>query len=160
METINMKLKIKNMKTSLIVLSIFLFSNLVTAQERYPVTVGQVLMDGYDPVSYFDGKPQKGKENITTKVDGRVIRFATVANKERFLKGGNKYTIAYGSWCSISMVNGDYVVPDYTLFKIQDKDLLFFSVKAFFNGLTAWERDPIYNKVLADLAFNKQFGLK
>lgn len=128
-----------------------------TAQEKYPVEVGGLLLDGYDPVSFFDHAPVKGKEDITATFDGRIIRFASTINRDRFLREKYKYMPAYGGWCAISMVKKNLVLPDYTMYKIQDDQLHFFAVKGFFNGQTAWEKDPILHKVIADVNYDRLF---
>lgn len=43
------------------------------------------------------------------------------------------------------------------MYKIQDGKLHFFAVRAFFNGLTAWEKDPEGNKIKADSNYYKHF---
>lgn len=137
--------------------TLLLFSIIVTAQDAYPVNNGGVLLDGYDPVSYFDEKVEKGDENISVEVDGRKLLFSSERNKEAYQKDPSRYEPAYGGWCAIAMVDKTFVVPDYTLYKIQDGALLFFSIRAFFNGLTEWEKDADKNKLLADTNYTVLF---
>lgn len=127
------------------------------AQEAYPVENGGVLLDGYDPVAYFDDKVEKGDSEIFIEVDGRKLLFASVASKEKYEQSPTEYEPAYGGWCAIAMVDKTFVVPDYTLYKIQDGALMFFSIRAFFNGLTQWDKDPDKNKILADTNYTVLF---
>ncbi len=139
--------------------SLFLFVTLTSAlgQEAYPVYKGDVLFDGYDPVAYFDGIPRKGTEQYATLHDGRKVLFASDRNREKFEREPEKYAPAYGGWCAIAMVDETFVIPDYSLFKIQDGELLFFSIRAFFNGLTEWDKEPVENKIKADINYSVLF---
>lgn len=145
------------MKTYISTLLIMLSATILNAQDMYSVGNGEVLIDGYDPVSYFDGNPQKGKSEIYVSIEGRKVLFASEENKKEFINNQEKYFPEYGGWCAIAMVDGSFVIPDYSLYKIQDGRLLFFSVRAFFNGLTEWEKNPKSNLVKADGNYMKYF---
>jgi len=93
---------------------------------------------------------KKGNEKLAAEVDGRKLLFSSAENLEIFKENPQKYTPAYGGWCAIAMVDNTFVRPDYTVYKVQDDQLLFFSVRAFFNGLTEWDKDEDKNKILAD----------
>ncbi len=139
--------------------SLFLFITVTSAlgQEAYPVSKGDVLLEGYDPVSYFGGSPQKGTEQYAFLHNGRKVLFASERNREKFEQEPEKYAPAYGGWCAIAMVDNTFVVPDYSLFKIQEGELLFFSIRAFFNGLTEWDKEPMKNKIIADTNYTVLF---
>ena len=137
---------------------LLMFSMIVMAQEAYPVEDGEVLLDGYDPVSYFIGEAKKGKPDISIVIDGRQLLFSSEENKQTYEQSPEKFEPAYGGWCAIAMVDKTFVVPDYTLYKIQDGALMFFSIRAFFNGLTEWDRDPDKNKLLADTNYTVLFN--
>ncbi len=141
----------------LLSISLVLLLQTVHGQEAYAVEQGELLIGGYDPVAYFDQEVKKGLEQYATELDGRRLLFSSEENRNRFLEAPEKYTPAYGGWCAIAMVDKTFVVPDYTLYKIQDGDLLFFSVRAFFNGLTQWNKDADKNKVLADSNYTDTF---
>ena len=120
------------------------------AQDAFAVEQGALLLDGYDPVAYFDNQVTKGKPQFTYTLNGRQLQFASAENLNKFEENPQKFTPAYGGWCAIAMVDNTFVVPDYTLYKIQDGKLMFFSIRAFFNGLTEWDKDPDKHKILAD----------
>lgn len=141
----------------LFVFGLVLVSVIAEAQEAYPVDNGQVLLDGYDPVSYFDAMIKKGNPEIFIETDGRKLLFSSEDNKETYQHNPKKYEPAYGGWCAIAMVDKTFVVPDYTLYKIQEGALMFFSIRAFFNGLTEWDKDPDKNKLLADTNYTVLF---
>ena len=142
---------------SLLILLSLIFIPQLKAQDAYAVGSGEILIDGYDPVAYFDSEVKKGSESFSLEISGRKLLFSSAENKERYQDNPDKYTPSYGGWCAIAMVDGTFVVPDYTLYKIQDGELLFFSVRAFFNGLTQWNKDADKNKVLADGQYTDYF---
>ncbi|MDW3194144.1 MAG: YHS domain-containing (seleno)protein [Cytophagales bacterium] len=142
---------------SLFTFLLLICSSIVVAQEAYPVENGEVLLDGYDPVSYFLGEAKKGSSDILIEIDGRHLLFSSEENKKTYEQSPEKFEPAYGGWCAIAMVDKTFVVPDYTLYKIQDGALMFFSIRAFFNGLTEWDKDPDKNKLLADTNYTVLF---
>ena len=137
--------------------TLLLFAAFAMAQDAYPAEYGEVLFGGYDPISYFDDKVEKGNPGIFFKIEGRKLLFTTEAHKKAYQENPEIYAPAYGGWCAIAMVDKTFVVPDYTLYKVQDGTLLFFSVRAFFNGLTEWDKDPDKNKLLADTNYTVLF---
>ena len=112
-----------------------------------------IAFDGYDLTSYFEGVPVQGHKLISYQYQGMNLIFNTKENKKKFIDNPDKYIPAYGGCCATAVVHGSLVKPDFKLFKIQDEKLLFFEVKAFFNGQTQWEKDPGYHKLLADAQF-------
>ncbi|MGB3464795.1 MAG: YHS domain-containing (seleno)protein [Cyclobacteriaceae bacterium] len=133
----------------------FIFLASSEAFGQYATHGESIAFDGYDLTSYFDGEPVKGKETYSFQYKGLNLKFVSAASKQKFIKNPEKYLPAYGGWCATAVVNGSLVRPSYSLFKIQEEKLLFFEVKAFFNGQTQWEKDPEYNKVVADAQFNR-----
>ena len=147
----------KTFAVCIVIAAFALDSSGQTGQGPYAVSEGEILFDGYDPVTYYQGEPAKGKPSVSLDHEGRKILFASRSNKVKFAKSPEKYAPEYGGWCSIAMVKGSFVIPDYSLYKIQDDKLLFFSVRSFFNGLTAWEKSPDANMVSADKAYEGYF---
>ncbi|MEM9327542.1 MAG: YHS domain-containing (seleno)protein [Bacteroidota bacterium] len=127
-----------------------LILHIATAQESYPVHRGQILFEGHDPVAYFDQMQIQGKEAYAFEMEGRRILFASEEHLKMFKEAPEKFMPAYGGWCAIAMADKTFVVPDYSLYKIQDGQLMFFAIRAFFNGLTQWEKNPAANKIRAD----------
>lgn len=71
---------------------------------QYPV-----VLDGYDPVSYFPeggGTPAKGDQLIHHMYGMRIYHFASAANRDLFIANPLKYEPTYGSWCAYGMANG------------------------------------------------------
>ncbi|MEM9324325.1 MAG: YHS domain-containing (seleno)protein [Bacteroidota bacterium] len=117
-----------------------------------------VAFDGYDLTSYFAGKTEKGTQAFETKYDGLTLRFVSEANQKAFLSNPDKYLPAYGGWCAIALTQGSWVEPNFAHFKIQEGKLLFFEVRAFFNGKTAWEKDPDINMIMADRKYQEMLA--
>ncbi|WP_416864216.1 MAG: YHS domain-containing (seleno)protein [Imperialibacter sp.] len=141
----------------ILILCLALISFSSYSQQKFATKSGKPLFEGYDPVSYFSGTPTPGNIQHFYLLDEQMIYFSSESNREKFANNPSKYLPAYGGWCSISMAEDHFVIPDYTMYKIQDNQLHFFSVRAFFNGLTAWEKDPIGNKIKATANYTKHF---
>ncbi len=113
--------------------------------------------DGNDLVSYFQGDVKQGSDQYKYEYDGLNLYFASAQNLATFKSNPDKYLPAYNGWCAIALTGGTLARPDFNHYKVQDGKLLFFEVRAFFNGKTAWEKDPDINKVVADKKFDEIF---
>jgi YHS domain-containing protein len=100
-------------------------------------------IQGYDPVSYFTvHKATKGLAGITTTHKGATYRFASVANRDRFLKTPDAYEPSYGGWCAFAMgENGEKVEIDPETFEVRDGRLYLFYHTFFNNTLPKWQKD-------------------
>ncbi len=102
----------------------------------------EVALQGYDPVSYFDGKPAKGNANIKYTHKGIAYYFANQANVEKFKSNPDKYEPAYGGWCAYAMgAKGEKVSIDPETYKITNGKLFLFYNKFFNNTLKEWNKD-------------------
>lgn len=147
------------MKNLTLILSIFLLNLSATAQQKYSCSADEIAYYGNDLTTYYDGEGKLllGKKEFLLDYDGLKLQFASKANLEKFKKNPNKYLPEYGGWCAIALTSNVLIQPDFNHYKVQDGELLFFEVRAFFNGKTAWERDPDINKIVADKKFNDIF---
>ena len=136
---------------------ISLLISLSSFGQAHPSHNGEKAFDGNDIISYFNGKIKQGSEKITYKYQDVTLYFASEESRETFKKDPEKYFPAYNGWCAIALASGSLAKPDYTNYKIQDGKLLFFEVRAFFNGRTAWEKDPEINKITADAKYTELF---
>lgn len=127
------------------------------AQSRLAAEKNAVAFGGYDVTAFFDGKVEEGKPAYSLVYEDVKLLFVSEANKEAFSTNPKKYFPGYGGWCAIAMADGAFVIPDYRYYKIQDGKLLFFRVKAFFNGLTQWNKDPDSNLIKANGHYSKYF---
>lgn len=135
--------------------SLQVFAQEHTADNQYACSADEIAFDGNDLVSYHTDQLLKGKEEHTYEYQGLKLRFASWSNMDKFIENPDKYLPAYGGWCAIAVANGTLTKPDFSHFQIQDDKLYFFEVRAFFNGQTAWNKDPDINKIVADKKYEK-----
>lgn len=113
-------------------------------------------IQGYDPVSYFSGKPKEGKKEFAITYEGIVYRFISQSNMELFKANPSKYEPAYGGWCAYAMgKNGEKVEIDPETYKITDGKLYLFYNKFFTNTLPDWNKSEAMLKKQADENWNK-----
>lgn len=130
-------------------------TNVALRQKHFLIEKGAAL-SGYDPVSYFSGKPQKGKIAYTNA--GITYKFASTANLETFKKDPAKYEPAYGGWCSYAMgAKGEKVEVDPENFKIVNGVLNLFYKNFFSNTIDDWNKDETKLKKQADLNWTKTY---
>jgi YHS domain-containing protein len=116
----------------------------------------KVALQGYDPVAYFKGKPAKGAKEISATFDGALYHFASIANRDSFLKKPMSYEPQYGGWCAYAMgSSGDKVDIDPETFKIIDGKLYLFYNAYFNNTLKSWNKDEMNLKKKADANWKK-----
>lgn len=151
-------MELMKIKTLLTLILIYTGVSISHAQGQYAQDAGEVAFDGYDLVGFFDDQVIKGFAEFEVEYEGVKLRFSSEDNLRIFNDDPEAYLPAYGGWCAIALVGNAFVIPDYSLYKIQEGRLFFFQVKAFFNGLTYWNKDPDKNQVLADINYSKHFN--
>ena len=117
----------------------------------------KIAIQGYDPVSYFKGKPSKGKKEIATTFEGVNYYFSSVANKEAFLKKPSGYEPQFGGWCAYALgSSGDKVEINPETFKILDGKLYLFYNAFFNNTLKSWNKNESGLMMKADANWSKR----
>ncbi|HEX5170727.1 MAG TPA: YHS domain-containing (seleno)protein [Cyclobacteriaceae bacterium] len=143
-------------------ISIFIFS-LSTAfgqaedarKNNYNLKKG-VALEGYDPVSYFNGEPLEGKSDIKYAYKGVTYLFENPSNLSKFKATPDKYEPAYGGWCAYAMGDsGEKVKIDPETYKILDGRLYLFYNFWGNNTLTDWNKDERKLKQTADSNWSK-----
>ena len=115
-----------------------------------------VAIDGYDPVSYFDGKPMEGEAEIKLTHKGVIYQFGTQANLGKFKANPEKYEPAYGGWCAYAMgTSGEKVKIDPETYKILEGKLYLFYNFWGNNTLTDWNKTEKKLKAAADISWKK-----
>lgn len=108
-------------------------------------------IDGYDPVSYFDGQPLEGDSDFKFTYKEITYYFATAANLARFKGNPDKFEPAYGGWCAYAMGNsGEKIKIDPETFKITNGTLYLFYNFWGNNTLEPWNKDEKKLKQMAD----------
>lgn len=151
------------MKTILVGLLCFYFVTQVHAQndalrkKEFNVKKS-IALEGYDPVSYFNGAPKEGKEEINYTFKGITYQFESPANQAKFKFSPEKYEPAYGGWCAYAMgESGEKVKIDPQTFKIVDGKLFLFYNFWGNNTLTSWNKNEKVLKGNADAHWSKIF---
>jgi YHS domain-containing protein len=114
----------------------------MTAQRQQHFNTGKqhLALEGYDPVSYFTGKPLKGKKEISYDYAGVRYQFSSATNRDAFKANPAKYEPAYGGWCAYAMaVKGEKVDVDPLTYRIANGQLLLFYNQFFTNTLESWK---------------------
>lgn len=144
------------MKNILIIAAALLFSIALNAQDaalrnRHFNLEKGLAIQGYDPVSYFNGKPAKGSREFAVNHQGSTYYFVSASNADAFKKNPAKYEPQYGGWCAYAMgAKGEKVSVDPKTYKITDGKLYLFYNKFFNNTLEDWNEDEAKLKTKAD----------
>lgn len=108
---------------------------------EYSISKNGLALEGYDPVSYFEGGPKKGSKANASTVEGVTYYFANEANKAKFDADPSKYEPAYGGWCAWAMADdGSKTEADPKTYKIVDGRLFVYYNGFFGNTLKSWNK--------------------
>ena len=112
---------------------------------------------GYDVVSFFNGKPEKGSESHTSSYNDAKYFFGSLENKEKFEASPESYTPQYGGFCAIAMSEGAEADPNPKSWEVRDGKLYFFTRKLFgiIDAKRQWVKKPEELRALADTAWAK-----
>lgn len=115
-----------------------------------------VAIEGYDPVSYFEGDPKQGQEKYSSAYRGVTYWFSSDDNLQKFNESPEKFEPAYGGWCAYAMgKSGDKVKIDPETYKIVDGNLYLFYNFRNTNTLFDWNEDEDELKKEADRYWHK-----
>lgn len=118
-----------------------LISSSIFSQQNYNTKKGFVA-NGYDVVSYFDGKPQKGNKKFITVFDQVKFRFQSEENLKKFKKSPRKYIPEYGGFCAYAIgKNGEKVSINPKTFEIRDGKLYLFYNAWGTNTFELWKTE-------------------
>ena len=122
--------------------SFLLFPIWLTAQQTSLNEEGGFVAEGYDVVSYFNKKPQKGKAEWTFKYEEANFRFSNSENLDLFKTNPEKYTPHYGGWCAYAMAKtGEKVAVNPKTYEIRDGQLLLFYNAYLTNTHKKWKSE-------------------
>jgi len=115
-----------------------------------------VALEGYDPVSFFTGKPVEGDDDIAYTHKGVTYHFSTAANLSKFKSSPEGYEPAYGGWCAYAMGNtGEKVKIDPETYKIISGKLYLFYNFWGNNTLETWNESESSLRARADQNWKK-----
>lgn len=139
-----------------IILNILLFLPFLSFSQHELFHEGEIAFDGNDLISYYtEDSPLKGKPEFKYSYRDIDLYFANQDNLNTFKADPEKYMPAYEGWCAIALTQNTFARPNFNFYKVQEGELLFFEVRAFYNGKTAWEKNPEANKLVADKYYKK-----
>ena len=111
-----------------------------------------VALEGYDPVSYFNGKALEGQPALKLNYKNVTYQFASQDNLLKFKLHPEKYEPAYGGWCAYAMgESGEKVKIDPETFTILDGKVYLFYNFWGNNTLEDWKKNEKKLKDKADL---------
>lgn len=127
------------------------------------VSDGGLALEGYDPVSYFDRLPARGRPGLAATFDGVVYHFASSENQERFRADPERYVPRYGGWCAFGMGMDEAEIGfpqerypvDPESFEIVDGELYLFYRSAAFDARARWLEDRDRIRERADRAWTR-----
>ncbi|SLN32301.1 YHS domain-containing (seleno)protein [Oceanibacterium hippocampi] len=92
---------------TLLLVAVTLLASPARAESQINRTLLGTAIDGTDPVAYFtEGKPVAGLRDFTAEWRGATWRFASAANRDRFIAEPEKYAPQYGGYCAYAVSQG------------------------------------------------------
>ena len=138
-------------------INILILASLITFQaSEWNVNSKGIAIDGYDPVSYFQNKPQKGSPRLSYGYKGTTFFFSSEANLSLFRDNPGKYAPKYGGYCAYAMGNsGKKVSINPETYKITNGKLYLFYNNWGNNTLEPWKKNEDRLKDQADKNWGK-----
>ncbi|MFO1500524.1 MAG: YHS domain-containing (seleno)protein [Verrucomicrobiota bacterium] len=116
-----------------------------------------VALDGYDPLSYLDGKPLQGDPKIEATFDGALYHFVSPEHRATFERDPAKYAPAYGGYCGYAASIGKVRPANPLLWSVVDGKLILQHTKG---AVELWNKDVPGNKMKADANWPKLVEIK
>jgi len=145
---------------NILILLLFISANLPAqsddARKRNYNIKKNIAIEGYDPVSYFDGNPTEGDSKFNYAFKGVVYQFSNTSNANKFKASPEKYEPVYGGWCAYAMgETGEKVKIDPQTYKIVEGRLYLFYNFWSNNTLKDWNKNEKSLKTKADQNWKK-----
>lgn len=101
-----------------------------TAQNAPTNATMRVALKGYDPVSYFEGKPEQGVSEYSFAFDDTTYWFKNAEHKARFAADPVRYAPQFDGFCAVQMSRGIKFEADPESWAIKDGKLYVFGMKS------------------------------
>jgi len=109
---------------------------------------GDVMLRGYDPVSYFQGaQPRRGDAALAYRHRHGTYFFADRANLDRFRAEPDRYAPQYGAFCAKGVAYAIRAGGDPLVYEVRDGRLFIFAVPY---AREFWRTDPVGQIAQAD----------
>ncbi len=106
----------------IVVILVFCWVSPLSAGEFYEKN--GVALKGYDPVAYFQvHRPVAGSAQYTATYQGSRFKFASAANRDRFVAEPQRYAPQYAGFCAFGMAKGYKASIDPEAFTIVEGKL-------------------------------------
>lgn len=119
------------MKKFLFILIAFSISLLADAYQRaahYCTLDNNIALEYFDPITFFEGDPKVGKENIPFAFNGVNYQFVSWEHQKEFAENKEKYEAQYGGWDAYEMSQErSKVKPNIYIYRVIDDKLYFFA---------------------------------
>jgi len=86
--------------------------------EIYTPAFSKLAIEGYDPVSYFAGKPARGDARFQATHKGVQYRFVSAQNLARFQANPSAFLPQYGGYCAWAVAGGYTAKADPLAWKV------------------------------------------
>lgn len=130
---------------------IFLFLVLTSfgfAQNKNIYSKKGFAIEGYDVVSYFDNKTEKGNSEFAVEHEGSTFLFTSKEHLELFKNSPEKYLPEYGGYCAYGVAAKNKKFPiNPTTFEIRNDKLYLFYNAWGTNTLDSWLKEKPDNLV-------------
>jgi YHS domain-containing protein len=101
-------------------------ANTVVATETGPRVATDdngVALSGYDPLSYFAGKPAAGDSAITAVHEGAIYRFTSAEHRDRFNEDPQAFSPQFGGYCAFGVTKDAKFEIDPMVYRVVDGKL-------------------------------------
>ncbi|PWQ95680.1 YHS domain-containing (seleno)protein [Leucothrix arctica] len=137
----------KSLKT-LVLLSGMLVSSLSFAGIATDTNDNDVILSGYDTVSYFTKEaPVQGKSDISAVYNGAIYHFTSEDNRDAFKADPAKYAPQYGGFCAFGTSISQKIPVDPTIYEVLDGKLY---VQSGAKAMELWVPEKVSRITSAD----------
>jgi len=137
---------IRNFILCVLLTMIFPYSINTVGASQYNVNNQNIALHGYDPVSYFQGQPEKGISSYSYKYNDIHYIFSTQKNMTIFVNNPDKHTPVFGGYCAYGVRVGKKLDIDPTAYAIEGGKLYLLLDRSTKN---LWDKDRERNIAIA-----------
>ncbi len=99
-----------------------------------------VALEGFSPVSYFDGRAERGSALFAVEHDGVTYHLTDARQVAAFQRDPARFVPAFGGWCAFGMAVSDKFPVDPTSFQVVDGKLFLFLRNANIDARELWNQ--------------------